>query len=115
VFNYTSKINNSTYMLNTEPMAFDGAESFCNTYGGHLVSYGSAAEQKEVEGYFVDTLATLFPYYHIAYWIGLTSNDGLFPRFTWLDYNTPAPGGAHQASIRLIASLAHQPSPGADH
>jgi hypothetical protein len=98
VFNYTSKINNSTYILNTEPMAFDGAEGFCNTYGGHLVSYGSGAEQKEVEGYFVDTLATLFPYYHIAYWMGLTSNDGLFPRFTWLDYNTPAPGGAHRAS-----------------
>jgi hypothetical protein len=45
VFNYTSKINNSTYMLNTNPMANQGAESFCNDYGGHLVSYGSAAEQ----------------------------------------------------------------------
>jgi hypothetical protein len=48
VFNYTSKINNSTYMLNTNPMAFEGAESFCNDYGGHLVSYGSKAEQQEV-------------------------------------------------------------------
>ena len=48
VFNYTSSINNSTYMLNTNPMAFEGAESFCNDYGGHLVSYGSKAEQMEV-------------------------------------------------------------------
>jgi hypothetical protein len=45
VFNYTSRINNSTYMLNTNPMAYQGAESFCNDYGGHLVSYGSGAEQ----------------------------------------------------------------------
>lgn len=48
VFNYTSKINNSTYMLNTNPMAFEGAESFCNDYGGHLVSYGSKSEQQDV-------------------------------------------------------------------
>jgi hypothetical protein len=48
VFNYTSKINNSTYMLNTNPMAFEGAEGFCNDYGGHLVSYGSKMEQQEV-------------------------------------------------------------------
>jgi hypothetical protein len=48
VFNYTSKINNSTYMLNTNPMAFEGAEGFCNDYGGHLVSYGSKTEQQEV-------------------------------------------------------------------
>jgi hypothetical protein len=58
VFNYTSKINNSTYMLNTNTMAFEGAESFCNDYGGHLVSYGSKAEQQEV-GSAADDACTL--------------------------------------------------------
>lgn len=51
MFNFTSTINNSTYYLNTNPMAFEGAEAFCNDKGGHLVSYGSAVEQKEVSGH----------------------------------------------------------------
>ena len=45
-----------------------------------------------MEGYYVDTIAQLYPYYHIAYWMGLTSNEGMYPRFSWLDYNTPGPG-----------------------
>ena len=59
----------------------------------HNCLHSSCHAPCQVEGYFVDTLATLFPYYHISYWMGLTSNDGLYPRFTWLDYNTLAPGG----------------------
>ena len=58
----------------------------------------------QVEAYFVDTMGVLFPYYHISYWMGLTSNEGLYPRFTWLDYNTPAPGEA--ASRRPAADAA---------
>ncbi len=45
-----------------------------------------------MEAYYADELAVLFPFYHIAYWMGLVSNDGLYPNFKWLDYNTRAPG-----------------------
>lgn len=45
-----------------------------------------------MEAYYTDELAVLFPFFHIAYWTGLVSNDGLYPNFKWLDYNTRPPG-----------------------
>ncbi len=33
---------NTTYILNTNPMVFDAAESYCNDMGGHLASWGSS-------------------------------------------------------------------------
>jgi hypothetical protein len=36
---------NTTYILNTNPMNFDGAQAYCNDMGGHLTSYGSSQEQ----------------------------------------------------------------------
>ncbi len=66
-----------------------------------------AALQKEIEAYYTDELGVLFPFYHIAYWMGLSSNDGLYPNFKWLDYNTKPPG-----DHLLHASLAHHcPAP----
>jgi hypothetical protein len=55
----------------------------------------------------------LFPYYHKAYWMGLQSNDGMYPRFKWMDYNTPAPGprGTYQASGRTPVRLSHPALP----
>jgi hypothetical protein len=37
-----------TFIYNNEPMDQAGAELFCNTQGGHLASYNSSAEQREV-------------------------------------------------------------------
>lgn len=41
-------VNNNTgtsYMLNTKRTKFTIAQTACNALGGHLVSYGSVAEQ----------------------------------------------------------------------
>jgi hypothetical protein len=46
----------------------------------------------QVETFFVDNIQQLYPFYHIAYWLGLTSNEGAYPMFRWLDYNTAGPG-----------------------
>ncbi len=34
----------------------------------------------------------LFPSFHQNYWIGLTSNNSAYPRFTWLDITLRPPG-----------------------
>jgi hypothetical protein len=52
---YTSNVTNSTYMLNTSPANFLDAETNCRLNGGHLTSYASAEEQRDVEAYFVST------------------------------------------------------------
>jgi hypothetical protein len=54
MYSYTSPLSNSTYFLNNcNNNTFDAAETACNAVGGHLVSYGSHAEQQDVEGYYV--------------------------------------------------------------
>jgi hypothetical protein len=49
---YTSNVTN---MLSTAPANFLHAESNCRLHGGHLTSYASAEEQRDVEAYFVST------------------------------------------------------------
>ena len=44
-FSYISPLFKNTYVLNTNPMAFQQAELFCNENGGHLVSWESLQEQ----------------------------------------------------------------------
>ena len=44
-YTFTSDVTNNTYILNTAPAKFTDAEDFCTDQGGHLVSYGSMAEQ----------------------------------------------------------------------
>jgi hypothetical protein len=64
--------------------------------GGQLVSFGSLAEHKEVEDYFVGK-GFLLPLYHKLYWLGLRTpaykGDGSKSKFAWLDGATPAPSG----------------------
>ena len=51
--NYTSPLTNYTYYLNNcNNATFDASEAVCNDNGGHLVSYSSADEQQDAEGYF---------------------------------------------------------------
>ena len=40
-----------------------------------------------MEAYYADELAVLFPFYHIAYWMGLVSGrpGATWPNFTWTD------------------------------
>lgn len=62
--------------------------------GGLLASYGSLAEQKEVEDWFVSR-GFMLPQYQRLYWIGLRTpaykGPGSLSKFTWLDGNTRPP------------------------
>ncbi len=51
---YTDKTTGASYLYNSDEMVQADAEQWCNGQGGHLVSYESLAEQKNVEGYFMD-------------------------------------------------------------
>jgi hypothetical protein len=53
VFNYTSSKSRATYMLNTNLLSQEDAQTFCNDQGGHLAGYDSLAEQIEVEQRFI--------------------------------------------------------------
>jgi hypothetical protein len=78
------------YLLNTHPMNYTNAQAFCNNNGGHLASYGSAAEQLAVETHYIQN-GMLLPNFkgHSTYWMGLRTSS--WPRFTWLDTLLPAP------------------------
>jgi hypothetical protein len=93
-FNNNTK---STYILNTKPMGFEEAETFCQTQGGHLVSYKNLREQQEVEKCFVDK-ASLMPNYHTFYWMGLKTGDvfSVWPNFTWIDHTDAIYTGNYQ-------------------
>ena len=91
---YVSNVTNATYLLNTTKVDFKTAQRTCNLQGGHVVSYISAAEQVDVENYYV-SLGVLFPKYHMTYWLGLQGNSSFFPaQWSWVD---PTAGGAPYA------------------
>jgi hypothetical protein len=50
---YSSGSGAGAFVLDTAALDQRSAQKACNDNGGHLVSYGSEAEQLEVEGYFV--------------------------------------------------------------
>jgi hypothetical protein len=67
---YSYSANNYTYTLSSCPQSYAPAEEWCSGAGGHLASYKSAAEQQQVEEYFVE-LGGLVPGFHNFYWLGL--------------------------------------------
>jgi hypothetical protein len=85
---YTSPITNSTYTLNTSATDFAAAEALCSAKGGHLASFGSFKEQKDVEDW-MQASYLLLPNFHKVYWIGLRTNEFDWPSFRWLDATKP--------------------------
>jgi hypothetical protein len=53
-FRYDSNAQNSSYILNTNPMSQTDAEEFCRCNGMHLVTWASRAEQNEVRAQLQD-------------------------------------------------------------
>jgi hypothetical protein len=92
-----SNTTKSTYVLNTKPMAFEDAETFCQTQGGHLAAWNNLAEQMDAEQCFVDK-GNLMPAYHTFYWMGLKTGDvfSTWPNFTWIDKSYAIFNGNYQ-------------------
>ena len=53
MYHYHSNFTEADYVLNTNQYNQSEAEGYCNSQGGHLVSYASQYEQLEVEGYYI--------------------------------------------------------------
>lgn len=75
-------------------MSHAEARAFCGRNAANLVSYGSAAEQKEVEMAFINN-GTLLPFFHKAYWMGLYTTADDYPEYKWYDrrFKGPTSGG----------------------
>ena len=52
-FTFHSDFTDADYILNTNIHNQSAAEAYCNSQGGHLVSYASQYEQLEVENYYI--------------------------------------------------------------
>lgn len=85
---FINPTNNNTYILNSTLADFDLAEAYCLASGGHLASFSSAAEQYDVEQFYIKK-GLLFPTYHKSYWFGLYTNaNGWKTSWKFTD-NTP--------------------------
>ena len=96
---FTSNITQNTYMLNTSAADRNQAQESCIGMGGHVVSFTSLEEQREVEGYFTN-MGVLLPDFHQRYWLGLyipMRDPKLWPRFLWLD-GQPEPSNPAEPS-----------------
>jgi hypothetical protein len=91
---YTASTGNA-FRFYATPLNKTDAEVECNMYGGHLASYLSLAEQAEVEQWYMDN-GDLLPTFTPSYWIGLSSTNGTWPSFRWLDDAPPPTGSAYQ-------------------
>jgi hypothetical protein len=69
---YYSSTTRFTYMFNNTPTTQQMAEFACQAAGGHLASYSTLQEQREVEQAFVAS-GRLMPAFHGSYWMGLRS------------------------------------------
>jgi hypothetical protein len=67
-YSYCATATGYNYSLVTCPASYTQAEGSCRKLGGHLASYGSLAEQQEVEGYYV-AQGLLVPSQR-GYWLG---------------------------------------------
>jgi hypothetical protein len=92
LYYYYSNRTGTSYMLNTSNGTQAEGQQACQAIGGHLAYYTSVQEQAEVEAAFTYD-GGLIGRYHQAYWLGLTSTDGAWPKFAWLEKTTPPPTG----------------------
>jgi hypothetical protein len=83
---YTTPTTGNTFFLNTTASTFLEAELGCTTNGGHLAWYLSAAEQYDVEQFYIRG-GYLLPKFHEFYWIGFATLRGQHPEFSWTDGN----------------------------
>ena len=83
---YTTPTTGNTFFLNTTASTFLEAELGCTTNGGHLAWYLTAAEQYDVEQFYIRN-GYLLPKFHEFYWIGLATLRGQHPEFSWTDGN----------------------------
>jgi hypothetical protein len=54
--------------------------------------------QAEVEEFYTSR-GYLIPNFHKVYWMGLTSNSSMWPRFLWLDNSLPGEGRGQVAML----------------
>ena len=83
---YTTPTTGNTFFLNTTASTFLEAELGCTTNGGHLAWYLTAAEQYDVEQFYIRG-GYLLPKFHEFYWIGFATLRGQHPEFSWTDGN----------------------------
>jgi hypothetical protein len=93
---YTADATNDTYAFVSSVVTMSESQKFCNSLGGHLVSWKGMAEQVEVEQYYVN-YGVLLPSYHKGYWTGLTAES--WPNFNWIDKTAGRVDYTHWASF----------------
>jgi hypothetical protein len=81
-FTYHSLKTGDNYLLSTIKANSSDAQIRCNKFGGHLVTWGSLAEQQDSEHWFIQA-GFLIPSFHMHYYIGYRSFQ--YPRFAPLD------------------------------
>jgi hypothetical protein len=111
MYAYVSNVTNATYLLNTTMVNMPTAQKTCNVNGGHLVAYTGVEEQVDVEAYFL-SIGMLLPTYHKHYWIGLTTNTTLWPKYNWTDRSLPPPVGTAYQHWGRAGPLVLEPNNG---
>uniref|UniRef100_A0A1I8A138 C-type lectin domain-containing protein n=1 Tax=Steinernema glaseri TaxID=37863 RepID=A0A1I8A138_9BILA len=76
--------NFGSYIIVSTQMTFDEAAQFCKAKGTHLLTVHSST----VEGPIQSVLDELYPENSGAWWIGLSKNQGMNSKYTWID-NSP--------------------------
>ncbi len=104
-----------TFIYNNLPMDQSSGQLFCNQKGGHLATYNSSFEQREVEQYFIQE-GLLLPNFHKYYWLGYTSDGSNWPLFRPYDGSvlplTDPKAYNHFGLMRFTnASIAARPEP----
>jgi hypothetical protein len=102
-YNYTSKVSGISYVFNNTLVNSYDAQTTCNTYGGHLVWFGSLQEQVEMERARM-AMGKLLPTFHTSYWIGYrAAKASINPAdFKILDKTAGAQTYAHWGTFKPV-------------
>jgi hypothetical protein len=92
-------------------MTQPAAEAYCQTQGGHLAAYRSAAQQRQVEQAFVGD-GYLLPFFHAAYHVGLEKagaswnyTDFFYRSSRYQPWATGRPSGAGVCAVANTRTL----------